>query len=408
MIGELILEALATLRTNLMRTVLTMIGIILGVGSVVAIMNLGQSAYTTAEEEITDTGYGNIKIFRRDNSDSSLPLNQTVINILEGANISQVTGYEPQYSGASFTAYSNDNEDVSVITNYQNSRDVGKLNYLEGHAFDETDVLEKSQIIVIDEYTAKETYGTPAMAVGETLRLSDGSIYRIVGVIKNKYLFEPTFGRIYMPKTLAETQPMVQTYGFSYIDVNLETGAEYERITKEIKKALMEAYGFVDEDELVFTVENVKDMIAEISTFFTAFSIGLSLIAAISLLVGGVGIMNIMLVNVTERTKEIGLMKALGAEEKDITFQFLVEAIVMTICGGLIGVGLGIGGSCLIIWLSNTFFAPSGYLPKFTFVISEVSILVSLGVSVLIGLVFGSYPAKKAARLDPVEALRRD
>ena len=154
--------------------------------------------------------------------------------------------------------------------------------------------------------------------------------------------------------------------------------------------------------------KNVKDVIGEISTFMTAFSVGLALIAAISLLVGGVGIMNIMLVNVTERTREIGLMKALGAQEKDITFQFLVEAVVMTICGGALGVILGLGGSYLVVWIANTFIAPLGVIPEFEFVISKMSILVSVAVSIAIGLTFGAYPAKRAAKLDPVEALRHD
>ncbi|MDO5561426.1 MAG: ABC transporter permease [bacterium] len=408
MIWELISEALTTLRTNWMRTILTMIGIILGVASVVAIMNLGQSAYTTAEEEITDTGYGNIKIYKKDGLETNLPLNQTVINILQEAEIEQVAGYEPQFYGFGATAYNSDGDSVEMSGGYRGSRDVEKLTFLAGYPFSEDDIAEKSQVTVVDEYTAKEVFGSPEAALGETLRLNNGNLYRIIGVTKNESLFEPSYGRMYLPKSLGELEPLAQTYGYSYIDVNLKVGSDYEAVAEDIEQALMDSYGFTDEDEMVFTVENVKDIIAELSVFFTAFSIGLSLIAAISLLVGGVGIMNIMLVNVTERTKEIGLMKALGAQEKDITFQFLIEAIVLTICGGIIGVAIGVGGSFLIIWLSNTFVAPSGYLPKFNFVVSQQSILVSLTVSMLIGLIFGSYPAKKAARLDPVEALRRD
>ena len=291
---------------------------------------------------------------------------------------------------------------------YNDIRSVNKLTFLAGYPFNEEDIAEKSQVAIISAYTADELFGAPQLAIQQSIRLDDGSYYRVIGVIKNESVFTPSYARLYLPKSLGELDPYFQTYGYNYIDVNLKMDADFEKISLEIEKVLMEAYGFEDKEEMSFVVQNVKDVVAEISTFMTIFSIGLALIAAISLVVGGVGIMNIMLVSVTERTKEIGLMKALGAQEKDITFQFLVEAIVMTIFGGLIGVFLGLGGSFLIIWLANTFAGNFGNFPQFKYVINQTSIMVSLGVSSLIGLIFGYYPAKKAAKLDPVVALRRD
>lgn len=407
MIWELIVEALRTLRSNKMRTILTMIGIILGVAAVIAIMTLGRSVYETAEEEITDSGYGNIKIYSR-SAESQLPLNQALINVLEAAEISEVTAYNPQFSGASGTAYNADDDSLDIYISYDDARTVDKLTFLVGYAFSEEDIAEKSQVTIISAYTAQELFGSLDAAIGQSIRLNSGGFYRIVGVIKNESMFTPSYGRLYLPKSLGELDPAFQTYGYSYIDVNLKTGADYEAISSKLEEVLMDAYGFADEEEMVFQVENVKDIVAQVSTFMTVFSIGLALVAAISLVVGGVGIMNIMLVNVTERTKEIGLMKALGAQEKDITFQFLVEAVVMTICGGAIGVLIGISGSFLLIWLVNTFAGNFGNFPQFKFTINQMSIVVSLLVSTIIGLVFGSYPAKKAAKLDPVEALRRD
>jgi len=407
MIWELIVEALLTLRSNKMRTILTMIGIILGVAAVIAIMTLGRSVYITAEEEITDSGYGNIKITAK-SAETQLPLNQALIDVLKSADIPEVVNYDPQFNGSGGTVYNADDDSLEIFISYNDVRAVNKLIFLAGHPFSEDDVAEKSQVTVISAYTAQELFGSSESAIGQSIRLDSGGFYRIVGVIKNESMFTPSYGRLYLPKSLGELDPAFQTYGYSYIDVNLKTGADYEAISSKLEQVLMEAYGFEDEEEMAFQVENVKDIVAQISTFMTIFSIGLALVAAISLVVGGVGIMNIMLVNVTERTKEIGLMKALGAEEKDITFQFLVEAVVMTICGGAIGVLLGIGGSFLVIWLVNTFAGNFGNFPQFQFVINQMSIVVSLVVSTAIGLVFGSYPAKKAAKLDPVEALRRD
>lgn len=407
MIWELIIEALTTLRTNLLRTILTMTGIILGVAAVIAIMTLGQSAYSTAEAEIMDSGYGNIKIYGQ-NSERSIPLNQNVINILTAAQIDQVTGFESQFYGLGSTAYTRDDDSLDMRCAYQDVRSAEKMTYLAGYSFSQEDLDDKSQVAIIDQYTAEKLFGSITAALGESLRLSNGNFYRIIGVVKNENFFSSEIGRMYLPKSLGETEPFFQSYGYSYLDVNLALGADYAQVTQDIKDALMEAYGFTDEDEMVFSVENVKDVVGQISTFMTAFSVGLALIAAISLLVGGVGIMNIMLVNVTERTREIGLMKALGAQEKDITFQFLVEAVVMTICGGALGVILGLGGSYLVIWVANTFIAPMGIIPEFEFVISQMSIVVSVAVSVAIGLIFGAYPAKRAAKLDPVEALRHD
>lgn len=406
MIIELVLEALETLRSNLLRTVLTMIGIILGVGAVVAIMTVGQSAYDTAEKQINDSGFGNIQIRRNNGSATqALPLNKSFISFLESAEIEGVDSYEPQYSGSMVSVKNSTDDQANAVTVYSSIKDAKNLEILAGYIFTEEDLSEYGQLVIIDEYIANKLFGSPENSLGETLHINQ-QVLRIIGVSKTASNFMVDYGLVYIPLTLCELEPSFQTYGYSSISVMTAIGSDYENITKEIKKIIMENYGFEDEDEMAFAVENVKDMMAQVGMFMTAFSIGLSLIAAISLLVGGVGIMNIMLVNVTERTKEIGLMKALGARDRDITFQFLVESVVMTICGGLLGVALGLGFSYLLILIANTF--ASGFLPKFNFVISQESIIVSMIVSLTIGVAFGAYPAKKAAKLDPVEALRRD
>ncbi len=403
MILELIAEALISLRTNLLRTILTMIGIILGVAAVVAIMTLGRSAYVTAEEDLLNSSYGKIKII---SGNAVIPLSKSTINLLLAANINQVLGYEPGFYDNVTQAYNQEDDSYSVNYNYSYPQDLTSLKILRGAFFTEEDLDSYSQVIVIDEQTAVNLFLSIEEALGESLRIND-NFYRIIGVFKGERSFSSEIGIAHLPITLGELKPLFQTYGYDYINVNVELGADYEKVTQDIRLALNEAYGFEEEEEKAFQVNNVKEMIAEFSKFMNAFSLGLSLIAAISLLVGGVGIMNIMLVSVTERTREIGLMKALGAQEKDITFQFLVESVVLTVFGGILGIILGLGGSWLVIYLANTF-GEMANLPQFRFVINYWAIIVSFLVAVFIGLIFGAYPARRATKLDPVEALRHD
>lgn len=405
MIWELITEALITLRTNLMRTILTMVGIILGVGAVVTIMTIGQSAYDTAEAEINNSG-SNIQIYTNNYSaNNPLPIDNGFINLLAAADIDGITALTPHCGSIGGTATNSLDDEADAVLRYATLKDINDLELLAGYTFDEEEMTNYGAVAIIDQFIVDKLFSSPAAALQENIHINN-QVFRVIGVVKNESTFASEYGRVYVPLSFCELEPFFQTYGYDYVDISAEIGSDYEAITQEIKNVLMETYGFNNEDEMTFAVENVNEMMAEIGTFMTAFSIGLSLIAAISLLVGGVGIMNIMLVNVTERTKEIGLMKALGAQEKDITFQFLVEAAVMTICGGIIGVIFGLAVSKLIIVLANTF--GGDFLPKFTFVISQTAIVVSLIVSTAIGLIFGAYPAKKAAKLDPVEALRRD
>ena len=410
MIAELTLEALLTLRANWLRTVLTMIGIILGVAAVVAIMSLGQSAYQTAISSLQNTGFATIRITHNYNgsSDEVLPINDSLLQLLQAAAIEGIVDYKPVAVGYGTTAYNVQDDDLYTVVTYATPVELSDLRLLAGGFFDEQEMDSLSQVAVVDEVLADKLFGSAHAALGESFRTDNGYYYKIIGVVQQEGFSFGSFesGQIYIPLSLVQYEPYFQYYGYDRIDALVELGADYDTVAAQLQDLLVESYGFVDSSEMSFAIENAQDIMAEASTFMTAFSLGLSLIAAISLLVGGVGIMNIMLVSVTERTKEIGLLKALGAQDSDIVYQFLVESVVMTLLGGLVGVAFGIGGSWLIIYLANTF--GQDYLPEFTFVIDYRSIWVSLAVSLVIGLLFGAYPAKKAAGLDPVVALRRD
>jgi ABC-type antimicrobial peptide transport system permease subunit len=411
MLIELIAEALVTLRTNILRTILTMIGIILGVGAVVAIMTLGTSAYATVEKSIYGTGAGNISIthsYRFGSGSAVVPFDDSFINTLKNAHIDGVVSYEYSMGNQRDQAFNTDDDSLDIRISYRQADSLGDLKFVAGGPFENYDVELHSQVAVIDVILAEKLFGSPAEAVGQTFITGFGLFYKVTGVVEVQKGngSSGNVGLVYVPMTLAELSPAFQIYGYDQIAVKISVDSDYEQISNKIKNHLMEYYGFEEEKEMSFDIGEVNALMNQVSGFMRAVSLGLSLIAAISLIVGGVGIMNIMLVSVTERTKEIGLMKALGAKDGDIVFQFLVESVVMTIFGGLIGISLGLSVSLGVIKLVNTFGGDS--LPEFVFIMDKWSMVVSMGVSVAIGLVFGAYPARRAAKLRPVEALRRD
>jgi ABC-type antimicrobial peptide transport system permease subunit len=410
MLIELIKEALTTLKKNVLRTILTMIGIVLGVGAVVTIMTLGKSAYATVEKTIYGSGAGNIDIHHSGvEGAQAVPFDDSFRSLLEAAKIEEIIGYDYAMNDYKTLALNSNDDSIETIFFYRRAGDLGELKYLAGRAFEGVEVELKSQVAVVDKVLAEKLFGVAGDAVGESLVTSNGFFYRIVGVVETERGVANDGGKIglaYIPLSLAELLPSFQVRGYDGLVAKVKVGANYKKVTDRIEAYLMEVFGFVEKKEMTISLGSINQMMEQISSMMRVFSIGLSLIAAISLLVGGVGIMNIMLVSVTERTKEIGLMKALGARDGDVVFQFLVESVVMTVFGGMLGVILGLGVSGLVVKLANTFGGDN--LPKFLFVMDGWSIVVSMAVSVAIGLIFGAYPASRAAKLRPVEALRRD
>lgn len=398
---ELIRESLASLRGNILRTILTMVGVILGVGAVVSIMSMGTSAYTTVSDTFINSGFGSLSLY---NIKSSAPdLDSGTISFLQSQNIDGISDFEPQLSISTTATDRFSNEfDITLVGARENTLAKSSLELLVGSFISESDGAARSQVAVIDNKVANKFFFSPEEALGQKLRFG-GKSYKIIGVFKTDTPLGKTRGVAYIPfSTLLNHDP--ENNGFNEISILTTETADVEGVQTQVKNALMQQRGFTNEDHLDFMVTNPRGQLKSIQQFFTVFSVFMSLIAAISLLVGGVGIMNIMLVSVTERTKEIGLLKALGAQKGDIVFQFLVESVVLTVFGGLLGVALGIGVSLLAIQIINMI----DLLPEFTYAINFVSILVSMVVAVAIGLIFGAYPAKKAADLDPVEALRRE
>jgi putative ABC transport system permease protein len=249
-------------------------------------------------------------------------------------------------------------------------------------------------VAVIGPVTAENLFGETD-PLGETIKLK-GINFRVVGVLKSKGdqgWFNPDDQAI-VPYSTAMKQ-LFGTDSLREIDIRVADGADIDGVVAETTKLLRKRHRVGAEAEDDFNIRNQAEMLEMASTVLRTFTILLGSIAGISLLVGGIGIMNIMLVTVTERTREIGVRKAIGARDRDILRQFLFESILLSGLGGLLGVGLGFAIAGTIGWASD-----------FVTVVEPASIVLSLGVSASVGIFFGFYPALRAARLDPIEALR--
>jgi len=256
----------------------------------------------------------------------------------------------------------------------------------QGSFISDSQVATRSKVVVLGDGLVEDIFGEDAQVVGESIRI-DGKSFRIIGVITDST-------SALAPISTVQRVILSQNY-YNSIEVLVSDSDSVTLVEEAVTNALLLRHEIKNPNDADFSIRSAQEMIDSISSVTGTLSAMLSGIAAISLVVGGIGIMNIMLVTVTERTREIGLLKAIGAKQKDILWQFLIEAVVVTLMGGLIGLLLGI----IITFIATKFLS----IP---FVVSITSILLAIGVSTAVGIVFGYYPAKKAAKLQPIDALR--
>ena len=402
---SIFLEVIGSMRANLLRTILTMIGIVIGIGAVVAIMSTADSVTKTVSSEVEKTGLNKIAISRNYNGVTPQKLDDSTIRFLQSLGIQGVKGYEGSVNVSSQARDYKTGETVQMYLNGTTEENIGDLDLeiLAGRGVvTHEENLAMSRVVIVNSNLVKKFfYGDPEAAVGELIKIG-GVSFKIIGVYKNESPFSDHSAGAVPLKTIA-VEPF-NDGGYDQIQVILDPTGDADSVRIQLMEAMLKARGFVDEDKADFSISSPRQELATFKQFMTAASAVIALIAAISLVVGGVGIMNIMLVTVSEKTKEIGLMRSLGAKKRDIIKQFLVEAIMLTVFGGVIGVGLGIFIAYAAVSIINMFDS----MPDFLFTVSFIGIAISLGVSILIGLIFGAYPASRAAKLSPVEALRRE
>ena len=397
---ELINSAIGSLRTNILRTSLTMLGIIIGISSVILIVSIGQGAVAFVTNELSAFGTNVFQITPGTGAFSAAV----------GADTLTLDDVEAIESEEAFTNIDKvvpvavstvdvlaNGEDRNLIVNgtTDGALDVFKPDIIEGEFLTEENIAENDRVVVIGRDAAEDFFGENASVVGETLKVG-GKTFRIVGVLRSDSALAGGFltNSMFVPLGVV----MDEFPGgdrIQEIDVRVLDQDQINQTIEDVEALLRDRHDIGEGDEDDFGIQSFQDILGTVETITNLLTAMVAGISAISLIVGGVGVMNIMLVSVTERTKEIGLLKAIGAKEKDILTQFLIEAIVMTVSGGLIGIAIGVGGA----------FAISVFV-GIPFTLSIPAILAAVGVSTLVGLVFGLYPARRAARLNPIDALR--
>lgn len=401
---ELTKECLTTLTLNKMRTGLAVLGIIIGIGSVISLIALGQGSQKMVEQQIQSLGSNLLTIMPRGSSSGSVQGaigGGTTLTLTDAESIGSsqavttVAAVSPEYSGRKQVTASRNNINTQIIGAYPQYAQIHKIALASGSFISQRDVDSMTRVAVLGPQAAEDLFGEGTDPVGQTIRVN-GQTLRVIGltVSKGGGMGNNPDDAIYVPFSTAQKQ-IFGASSLTNIAVETKSGEVMTQAQDEIGYLLLSRHKLDDPAEADFIIMSQADILSTASQVTGTFTSLLGGIAAISLLVGGIGIMNIMLVTVTERTREIGLRKALGAKRKLVIAQFLTEAVILTAAGGLIGMVVGITAS---------FFLAKALGLLFT--VSFGSVILAIGVSGAIGIVFGWYPARKAANLQPIEALR--
>jgi len=405
--SDTIEETFLALLSNKARTGLTILGIVIGISSVIVMVSVGQGATSSIQASIESTGSNLLMVTpgaARTIGYSVRSAGGTAQSLtIEDANaianqVISVQYMTPVVSGRYQTVYKGSNTNTSIIGTSDTYPQVRNLGIEDGYFISAQDVENTSKVAVLGPTVVTDLFGEDAVAedaIGQAIKINKVE-FRVIGVTKAKggTGFQNQDDRIYIPYTVSQRYFSGNKY-LSEIDLQISSSDLMTLAQNEVTSLLLERHNIADSTLADFSVQNQADLLNSISSVSQTLTILLGAIAGISLLVGGIGIMNMMLTTVTERTREIGLRKAIGAKAKDISIQFLTEAVVLTFSGGLMGVFLG--------WIIS--FGVK-YLNLYQTKVSFLSVVLAVAVSGAIGIIFGYYPAKRAAKLNPIEALR--
>lgn len=401
--------AIGSLRTNATRAVLTILGIVIGITAIILVMALGSGAQELILDQVR--AFGSDTIFIEPGREPHGPADfieaftdslteRDAEALRRPANVSGALVVSPSVVQATSVAYENETYRAQVHGHDEHFMDVFDIVLDQGTPLSQDDVERRTSVAVIGAKVRTELFGDRD-PIGEYVRVK-GRRFRVIGTLpaKGQAAFVPYDDLVVIPYTTMQKY-LLGIDHFHMIAVQAAANADVAGVKRDIEATLREQHGITDSEKDDFHVMTQQDVVDRIGVIATALTALLTALAAISLVVGGVGIMNIMLVAVAERTREIGLRKAIGARDADIRRQFLLESIVLTVAGGVIGVAIGAALAFLAAFaLRHT--VATGW--SFTFPVSAA--LLGIGVAAAIGLIFGLYPAQKAARKSPIEALR--
>ncbi|NJM87769.1 MAG: FtsX-like permease family protein [Hydrococcus sp. RU_2_2] len=396
--------ASTTLVANKLRSSLTMLGIVIGNASVIAMIGIGQGAQKLAEEQFEALGPNVLFVVpgSEESRRTQFDLPRTLVLADAQAIATQVPTAKDvaaQINQTAIMSYRDRNVNDSVIGTTPTFLSVRSFEVERGRFLNDVDIKRNKRVVVLGPELAEKLFPNQN-PINKRIRIKNLS-FEVVGVTKAKgsFLGDNQDRKAFIPITTMANQVVGQTspYGLevSWINVTVKDENSIRAAKFQIENLLRLRHQIEDEQDDDFGVQTQQDILTIVGTVTSGLTVLLAAIAGISLIVGGIGVMNIMLVSVTERTQEIGLRKAVGAQEKDILIQFLIEAVIVSAAGGILGILIGVGGIILVGAVSPL--SPS---------VSPIAITISVGVSGAIGLFFGVFPAQRAAKLDPIVALR--
>jgi putative ABC transport system permease protein len=401
-ISDLFEEIFLALLGNKARSGLTILGIVIGIGSVIAMISIGQGAQGSIQSNIESIGSNLIQVMpgmqRSSGVSAGWGSSQTLT--LEDAEaiateVYLVNAVAPEISGRYQITAKGTNTNTSVVGTTASYTGVRNVEIDLGSFISEQNVKSMSKVAVLGPMVRDDLFGEEADAVGQTIRIK-GMEFKVIGVTKTKggSGFGSQDDMIFVPLSSAQKFLVGKSY-VSTISIQAKDAESMAALQEEVTLLLLSRHNIFDPDSADFRIMNQADIVESASSITNTLTLLLGSIAGISLIVGGIGIMNMMLTNVTERTREIGLRKAIGAKRKDVSLQFLVEAMMLTLVGGVVGIFFG--------WLASLGVEKFGGI---TTAISPTSVFLACGVSAAIGIIFGYYPARRAAKLNPIQALR--
>ncbi|MFA5050591.1 MAG: ABC transporter permease [Patescibacteria group bacterium] len=402
--------SLTGLKTNKSRSFLTILGIVIGITAIILVMSLGRGAQNLILGQIQSMGSKTIAIAPgRQPSGMTDSLNtftdslknKDVEDLQKKSNVPHLAKIMPIVFGSESATRENKIHQTTIFGVNNFFAQIYDIYPEEGRLFTDEEIASKSAVVIIGSKIKEKLFETDEQVLGQKIKVKNQNL-RIIGVLpkKGQFSFISFDDALIVPYSTAQQY----IFGIKYYNrlvVEVDEEKNVDRTIEDIKITLRNNHNITDPDKDDFFLETQAQVMEMVGTVMNTLTLFLTAMAAISLIVGGVGIMNIMLVSVTERTHEIGLRKALGATNQDILSQFLIESMMLTIIGGIIGILLGAGFSFLISLILSKIMALN-----WTFAFPVSGALLGLGVSAFVGLVFGIYPARRASLKNPIEALR--